>query len=290
MRVFIPTKGRAKIISTHQAFAGADYTIVVHDEAERERYCKNPTVGPAHVVVSGVPGDTFGLTRQREWVCQNLVEPDEWFVFADDNIKELSAVAEPYYQQPDLPVQDDASLKGAYDTACPAARFMEIAGEMSAIADKVGANLCGFATTGNFFFRGKKYRYAGYVIGKLMLWHNRADFEFDHTISMEDFCHTAEHLYRYGAVLINNYVFPVAGHYEAGGMGTYEERIPIRKRDVQLLLKKYPGLFRIKERTGFEPGTDLTLRLHSPKQIQKWRRQLPGLRLKARGINVGRAR
>jgi len=286
MRVFIPTKGRAKVISTHQAFAGTDYNIVVHDEAERETYCQNPTVDLDRVVVSGVPGDTFGLTRQREWVCQNLVEPNEWFVFADDNIKSLMAVAESHYDKPEMPVQDDKSLKAVYDNCCSPERFMELAAEMCIVADKVGLHLCGFATTSNFFFRGRKYRYAGYVIGKLMLWHNRVDFEFDHTISMEDFCNTAEHLYRYGAVLINNYVFPVAGHYETGGMGTYQERIPVRKRDVQLLLEKYPGLFRIKDRSGFEPGTDLALRIHHPKQIQAWRKALPRLRLEVKGINL----
>ena len=105
--------------------------------------------------------------------------------------------------------------------------------------------------------------------------------------SAEDFRNTAEHLCRYGAVLINNYIFPVANHYEGGGMGTYQERIPVRKQDVRLLMEKYPGLFRIKDRSGFEPATDLALRLHTPKQIQAWRRELPRLRLKARGINVG---
>jgi hypothetical protein len=286
MKVFIPTKNRAATISTHQAFEGEDYTVVVHDETQKALYCENPTIEPSRVVVSGVPGDTFGLTRQREWVCRNLVEPGEWFVFADDNIKSLSAVPEPHYLEPSLPVQDDKSLKEVYDTPCSPARFMEIGREMCQEAGRVGANLCGFATTGNFFFRGRKYRYAGYVIGKLMLWCNQPDFEFDHTVSMEDFRNTAEHLYRYGAVLINNYVFPVAGHYEQGGMGTYEERIPIRKRDVKLLLKQYPGLFRVKDRPGFEPNTDLALRIHHPRQIQQWRRDLPRLRLKARGINV----
>ena len=122
MRVFIPTKGRYQTISTHLAFAGEDCRIVVHDEAERERYCANPSVDSASVVVSGVPGDTFGLTRQREWVCHNLAEPGEWFVFADDNIKGLSAVPEPHYQQPELPVQDDPSLKEVYDAPCTGAR------------------------------------------------------------------------------------------------------------------------------------------------------------------------
>ena len=285
MRVFIPTKGRHKSISTHQAFDGSDYFIVVHDEDERERYVDNSTVEESRVIVSGVAADDYGLTRQREWICENLVEPDEWFVFADDNIKALTAVAKGYYDCTELPVQDGNGpiWKDVYSRLCTVERFMEIAAETRGIAESVGAHWCGFATTPNFYFRGTKWRYAGYVIGKLTIAHN-IGVPFDHTISMEDFNNTAEHLYRFGAVVINNFVWPQAGHYEGGGMGRYEERVPVRKQDVQLLLRKWPGLFRVKNRPGFEPDTDLALRLHRAKQIQQWRRDLPKLRIQAMGL------
>lgn len=287
MRVFIPTKGRYDTISTHQVFDGADYYIVVHSDKERAQYITNPTVEAAHVVVSGVKADACGLTRQREWVCENCVEPDEWFIFADDNIKALTAVAEGYYESKRLPVQDGNGpiWKEVYSRTCSVERFMEIAQETRKVAERVGAHWCGFATTPNYYFRGTKWRYAGYVIGKLTVSHN-VGVPFDHTISMEDFNNTAEHLYRFGAVAINNFAWPVAGHYEGGGMGHYEERVPIRKQDVQMLLRKWPGLFRVKNRPGFELDTDLALRIHSSKQIAKWRRGLAQGRLRVRGINV----
>ncbi|MGB4204508.1 MAG: hypothetical protein WBJ84_02685 [Bacteroidales bacterium] len=266
MQVFIPTKGRHDIITTHLVFPQA--LVVVHTAAERERYAQR--VPENRIVVSGVPGDAYGLTRQREWVVNNLVAPGEWFVFADDNIKYVSAVAEPYYQQAQLDVQNDKSLVQAFNTVCPAERLEVLFSEMIALADKHGINLLGFATNGNPFFRGKKYRTIGYVIGKMMLWKN-VGIPFDHTITMEDFYYTGYHLLHYGAVLINNFIYPVAGHYQHGGMGTYAERLPYRLADCQNLMRLYPGLFRYKERKGFAPKTDLAVKINSQAALDQWR-------------------
>lgn len=274
MRIFIPTKGRSQQIGAHKYFAGADYTIVVHNAAERDAYLQNPTIDPARLVVSDTAPDTFGLTRQREWICQNLVQPGEWFIFSDDNVTDFVAVPEPWYCQPTLDVQNGREeWKALFDTPCPLARFFCIAQEMIDVATSKGAHWCGFATVPNFFFLGKKYRFSGYVIGKVTVSHN-IGVPFDHTISMEDFNNTAEHLLRYGAVVINNFARPVASHYNTGGMGTYQERIPIRKQDVSRLMRKFPGLFRIHDRPGFVQGTDLAIRLTTPTQIATWRRSM----------------
>ena len=273
LRVFVPSKDRAETITTHQVFPEA--TVVVHTEEQACLYRQNPTLSSRQVVVSGVPGDTFGLTRQREWIARNLVNADEWFVFADDNIRTLTAVDEEHYAVQELPVQNgDARFwKATYQTECQFNRFARITTDTVVYAESVGARLCGFALVDNPYFRGKKFRPVGYVIGKLMLMKN-AELTFNHTISMEDFRNTADHLLRFGAVVVNNFLFPVAGHYEKGGMGTYQERIEVRKRDVQRLLAMYPGLFHVKDREGFKPNTDLQLRLHSTKQVKQWRAEL----------------
>ena len=53
-------------------------------------------------------------------------------------------------------------------------------------------------------------------------------------------------------------------------MGTYEERVPVRQRDVAELLKRFPGLFDVKEREGFAPNTDLRLRV-TEKTLESWK-------------------
>jgi len=96
---------------------------------------------------------------------------------------------------------------------------------------------------------------------------------FDHTITMEDFRNTADHLLRFGSVAINNFMFPVANHYQKGGMGSYDERIPFRKMDVRRLLFLYGNLFRIKDRKGFESNTDLQIAIHNRDSLEQWRKE-----------------
>ena len=92
--------------------------------------------------------------------------------------------------------------------------------------------------------------------------------------AMEDYGYTAEILQRYGRVLINNFISPVAGHYEKGGIGTYPERVEQKVKDCEFLMNKYPGLFRYpKKKTVYNKG-ELVIRFTNEKQVQLWRQQM----------------
>lgn len=276
MKVIIPTKDRQATISTHraEAFKGHEIIVLVHNRVQANLYAEARPAIARHLVVSNTSGDTFGLTRQREWACEHLVEPGEWFVFADDNIEQVTGPRVGYRDNATLPVEDDGAFyRGVYGNVLGATAWNHVVAEDAAEADRMGAHLVGFATTGNHFFRGKKWRPVGYVIGKMMLWKN-TPYAWDHCISMEDFAHTGEHLLKHGSVLIDNFAYAKCGHYQPGGMGTYEHRVPQRKRDVVTLMNKYPGLFRIKERKDFEYGTDLAVRFTSLTQVAQWRAHL----------------
>jgi hypothetical protein len=277
VNVFIPSKNRAKTIRTHKVFP--DAIVVVHSKQEATAYrAAQPGI---RVEVSGVKADAFGLTRQREWISKNLAKPDEWFVFADDNIRWILGTLDPWYQLDTIPV-DAHSHQAAriWDprmrtkaAICSGERFMTVVvPDTVDYCQRVGAHLAGFSLTDNPLFRRVKFTSCGYVIGKLMIWHNTGEIQFDHTISMEDFYHTAMHLVKYGVCAVNRYIFPVASHYQAGGMGTYEERVPVRQRDTKELLRRFPGLFRVKNREGFAPNTDLQLCV-TESTLPAWRAQ-----------------
>lgn len=275
MKVIIPTKNRQGIMSTHRcpAFAGTDLYVLVHTDEQRSAYLQaHSELDPAQVVVTNTAPDTFGLTRQREWACKNLLALHEWFVFADDNINDLTGPAPEERKYRELPTQNgDPTWRSMFSRCIDADDFRLVFAQDVKKAEELGTTLVGFATTGNHFFRGKKWRPVGYVIGKMMLWRNQP-YQWDHTISMEDFAHTGEVLLRQGSVLIDNFVYPECTHYQPGGMGTYRERVPQRQADVQALMAKYPGLFRVKQRKDFEPDTDLAVRFTSSKQVDEWRR------------------
>lgn len=262
MKIFIPSKNRAKTINTHNLFPEA--VVIVHDKKQYKEYRSyNPNM---NLEISNVTADAYGLTRQREYVCKNLAKKNDWFVFADDNIRSLIAVIDPFYSCPELPIHEPATKQqGALwrprcNAICDPRRFIDIiVSDTINYCEEAGAHLAGFAITDNIIFRRKKFSACSYVIGKLMVWHNTLEIPFDHTISMEDFYNSAMHLKHYGACVTNKFVYPRSTHYQAGGMGTYDERVPVRQKDVKELLKRFPGLLRVHNRKGFAPNTDLSL-------------------------------
>lgn len=273
MKIIILSKGRPETISTHLLFKDYDYKIVLHNEEEKAEYIKNPTISPEKIVVSNAP---FGVANQRQWIQENLVEPGEWYISLDDNIKSFQIVNKEFYDEPSLDVQTDDTelrkkLKDAFEETATTERFLEVCEELADLGEKERAYNIGFGTTPNFFFRGKKYRWVGYVISKACVRKNlETPFELE-AQSMEDYAYTAETLLRYGKVLINNYVFPVAGHYEKGGIGTYAERLPLKIKHAAILMGKYPGLFRYNNKKGTDPKGELIIRFTSLDQVEKWR-------------------
>lgn len=266
MQLIILSKGRADTIQTHKHFE--DYTLVLHTEEEKQEYLKNPTISPEKVVVSNAP---FGVANQRQWIQENLVPKGEWYVSLDDNIHGFQAVPASHWSKESLPVKTDKSMKELYEAPCSGAEFLKICKEMAVEGEKRRAYNIGFGTTPNYFFRDKKFREVGYVISKACVRKNlMTPFALD-AQAMEDYAFTAENLLRYGKVLINNYVFPVAGHYEKGGIGTYAERLPHKIAAAEVLMKRYPGLFRHPNKKGTDPKGELAIRFTSTDQVEKWR-------------------
>jgi hypothetical protein len=280
-RIFIPTKNRPETISTHRYFQGYDYWVLVHNQQQYDMYTASAELtklNPDRILITNVKTDQFGLTRQREWVTQQTdrVTRDEWFIFADDNIKDIQAVDPYYYNATSLPVQSEP-FKDAYEQHCSPERFItEIFSECTGFAESLGAHHVGFAVVDNFYFRGNHWKKVAYIIGKLMIWKNSEKLQFDHTITMEDFELTAQSILKFGCAPVNNFVYPVAGHYEKGGMGTKKERTSDRLHDVELLQKKYPGLFTVKTRSDGNP--DLSLKFYTQKAAEEWRKSFNAIR------------
>ena len=90
---------------------------------------------------------------------------------------------------------------------------------------------------------------------------------------MEDFGYCAEQLLKNNCVLINSWIKPIAGHYEKGGIGTYEERVERKIIDSSYLMNKYPNFFRYKEKKNCHPKAELQIKYNSPKQIFDWKRK-----------------
>lgn len=267
MKIFINSHNRADVITTPALLDACDipYQIVLHDNQQAFLYAKYSD----KLIVANQP---FGLVNMRNWILENLVEDDEWYLILDDNITKFTAVPEPYYSYKDLPVKEQpAQFKDLFEREISALEFIDICEESIALAEKTGAKLIGFASNVNFFFRAKKWREVGYVIGKTQLI-KKTDLRYDLNVVMtDDYLWTAQNLERFGKVLINNYCVALKKHYMKGGIGQYDARLKWKLPEVQYMMRRFPGLFRYKIKKGHDPKSEIVVAFTSLEQVKKWR-------------------
>lgn len=240
MKIFIPSYGRASTICTHRLLEGLDWTVVVHDQSEFQDYYLNH-IPEDRLTISGVE---LGIARQRNWILENLVADGEWFVFMDDNIKQFQRVHPELYPNEVLPTDsfNHAFWGKRFNIPCKPQAIQQILKELQLKAEQVQAHLAGFATTENPFFRGKKWRMNGYVTTKTALV-QKTRLRFDERFfAKDDMDFSAANLDQFGVVLVNNFVYPKANHYDLGGIGNRASRLLYKQRETQLLLEKWPNL------------------------------------------------
>lgn len=204
-------------------------------------------------------------------MIENLVKGGEWFLTLDDNIDRFTGVRRESYEQAELPVERGDFDRSIYNHNLTATEFLARLELDRKHCEATGIHYAGMAVVDNYYFRSVKYRYVGYVISKAAMIHNVGVPYDPNVTAMDDYAFTAEHLKRFGKVLINNYLFPVAGHYEPGGIGTYQERQPAKIKDSEYLMRKYPGLFRYKSKKGCHPKAELQVRFTTLSQVESWR-------------------
>ena len=90
-------------------------------------------------------------------------------------------------------------------------------------------------------------------------------------MAMDDYDFTASNLLTFGSVLINGFIKPIAGHYESGGIGSYEKRLPAKRLDCIRLMHNYPKLFRYKKKKNADPKAELQIVPTSVKALNAWR-------------------
>lgn len=285
MRVYIPTLNRQHTITTPWAWDDMDYCVVCHSPEQRDAYlAAQPRLDPERVIVSGVPtgieGGLVGANGQRKWIVETFAQPGEWVMFADDNIRRFTGVEPRLNGLTSLPVDDPAmavqygapSWRALYGYRYLGVQMAMILEEMIVQCEKRGVWIAGFATTDNHYFRAKHWRRVGYVSSKAMLWRHDPSWPWGEMEHMDDYHYSAEHHARHGRVLVNNWIAPISGHYEAGGVGVYSDRVRYRRESVRRLVAAYDGLLRPKQRKGFYPNTELAFRLTTERQIDAWRR------------------
>ena len=136
-------------------------------------------------------------------------------------------------------------------------------------AEATGARYAGFASTDNFFFRRRKWGDIALITGDMFLLRRMPGIEFP-MMHIEDYWLSLRELAQVGRVVVNRYARAETTHYDPAGYGTREgPRRKLRDNEVRLMLHRYEGLVRVKERAGGYP--DIALRSYSRKALDAWR-------------------
>lgn len=271
--IYIPSYNRAETIKTPLYLEKSDikYKVLLHSEKCRESYVRAGRVPESKIIVTGA---NFGITNQRNWIVENLAKKGEWYVSLDDNITGFKRVVDEYYHsRKSINVQDKKINASVYSHEFSAKEYVELLEKDINVAEQINAEYIGYATVDNYFFNSKKYKSVGYVISKACAV-KYSGLKYDPKLeAMEDFGYCASQILKNNCVLINSWIKPIAGHYEKGGIGTYEQRVPRKIIDCQYLMEKYPNFFRYKIKKGCHPKAELQIRFHNPSQVAEWKKQ-----------------
>jgi hypothetical protein len=272
MNLVIPSYNRAENISTPflNVFGAYDKTILLHDKEQVKEYKKYNEYNKIKLLDTGVKTqkDGTGLPMQRKHYIDNYMEDGEWVLFADDNISFVEGVLPHKVWKNKTIEETDKDYFGKYSSRL----FYERIEEIKDYADSIGAYHIGFQTSKNYFYAHKKYRTRGYVIGKMTLWKKDKNFNFELPFChMEDFHFSLMHLSQYGKVLICDYLWANATHYQQGGLGVSAHRRSARVDSVAYLVSKYPQIVKVKKRKDNYP--DLRITNMSDFNFKMWHKQ-----------------
>ena len=170
MKLVIPTHNREELITTPflDVFEDFDKCIIFHSQEALKEYKKFKDYENIECVVTNIPASDDGTAKAKniKYYLDNYVKDKEWVLFADDNVVNVEGlITQPLWEENLLNDKSSTDF-GFYDCDLFHKRFLEIIKH----ADKVGAKMVGFQTSKNWFYSHKKYRYRGYVLGKMYAW------------------------------------------------------------------------------------------------------------------------
>lgn len=239
---------------------------VVSDDDDVKTYRK--TTGCNVVVAKGA----HNLGSKRRWAIENLTSAKTpWLLFMEDNIHRVTCVDSDNYDRFFI----DKTTRGMFhDTELSFDQAVRKAYDDIQWCNRAGIGFGGFASNDNHFFRKTKYRHSAFVWSKLAYVRRGGPDWPDQVQEKDDYVYTGLALEYYGAVLVNNFIYPWPKKEVRGSSRSLEDRAEDRRHAVQYLLERFPDMFRVKERAGHPSGTEVQLRFTSLTQVKKWREKM----------------
>lgn len=269
MKIFCVSRGHLPRIRTHllPSLLNDDLRWICHNQDQARAIYDLVHMRPSDSVVStGVmDGD---LTSQRDWIEDNYTDINEWYACIDDNVNEICKVREPEYLKELFDCDQYGDVRGMANQPLQAS-LMPILGELVAKCEETGTTYGGFGWLENPFFRIRKWQYRGYVKGKLFVKKNDGvPWRYDPRINMmNDHAKTYDIIARYGTTVVNRFIYVDHPQYEAGGLGSRDERMPKRIATCEMLRERFAGLVDLDE------ADKPVMMKRSQDTVDQWRRE-----------------
>ena len=263
--IYVVSKGKPQTVSIVAWFARwkfKAFTIVVSASDNVGDY--KMAYGCNVVRVPKTLEDT--LPAKRQWIIRETTKTggflSRWVFMMDDNVVKVTG------QLDNKPL-----TRAGADKELSPQQLLKVVNADIELCEKHGIIHGGFASNSNYFFRKRKYRFVGFVWGKMGYYKN-VGLDWYPLKHKDDYGITALALLYSGKVLINNFLYSHAKRYEAiGGDGPYEKRVPFEQEAARTLVESFKGLYRYAERPGCAPKSEVRMRFTSVKQIAEWRKQ-----------------
>lgn len=295
--VVITSKAHVARMRAHRILLENNYhpwIMVVDNVEQRLRAMNEAGVPHRNLVHTDRPTDLppqDGIAWTRQWIEEHLVPRNQWYVTLDDNVGGWTWLPDPFNRMSNIDFDvaphsirfpylepgkgfgqyqsEETTWRKLFDTPCP---FEEVVQQWKALIEKcetVGTIAGGFAIETNFFFRGRKWQELGYVRAQNGVWKNVGlPFYYWPGAMLEDFVRSVDAVARYGSIVINRFVKPQKQFFEAGGIGSFEERRPNLVACCQEIQRRWPGL--TKEVKGRDYSLTFALR---GKRLHEWRQK-----------------
>jgi hypothetical protein len=136
-------------------------------------------------------------------------------------------------------------------------------------ADEIGVKLIGLNSTGNPMYARNKYSKFGLVDGRCFAI-KKTSFTYHPVINtIPDYYATVYHLNKYGGNLILNYTYIDFKRYEKGGLGSEQDRIDDKLRDVDIMLTRFPKNVQLKDKPGQPKNSHIIIKKAAQNKTKK---------------------
>jgi|GEM_PF-5992116 len=194
------------------------------------------------------PKGTLIETNQPKGIQNNfnfgldMLEYDEWGIFMSDDCIGAKKIKDSKFVE--------------CDTMFPINELINII----PIAEQSGIKLIGLNNTGNSFYFKNNFSYSGLVDGRCFAI-KKTSFRFHNEINtIPDYYATIYHKKKYKYNLIINYTFLDFKRYEKGGLGSINERIDDKIKDINIIKALYPRSIEIKEKPNHPSGSHIIIK------------------------------